>query len=109
MGSGVTPLTGSGEGERVIPGYNFESLFRKKSHIRLARKRSKAESARRQGGVKPDEGRNEERQILKGHWSSEENKHYHWFLELHSAHFIQKHLRRTDKIFKSMAAFITTR
>jgi hypothetical protein len=27
--------------ERVIPGYNFQSLFRKKSHIRLARKKHK--------------------------------------------------------------------
>lgn len=27
--------------EKVIPGYNFQSLFRKKSHIRLARKKHK--------------------------------------------------------------------
>lgn len=29
--------------EKVIPGYNFQSLFRKKSHIRLARKKHKEE------------------------------------------------------------------
>jgi hypothetical protein len=27
--------------EKIIPGYNFQSLFRKKSHIRLARKKNK--------------------------------------------------------------------
>lgn len=27
--------------EKIIPGYNFQSLFRKKSHIRLARKKHK--------------------------------------------------------------------
>jgi hypothetical protein len=47
--------------------------------------------------------------ILKGHWSPEESKLYHWFLELHNKHFIYKYLRRTDKIFKSMANFIQTR
>ena len=30
--------------EKIIPGYNFQSLFRKKSHIRLARKKHKEES-----------------------------------------------------------------
>jgi hypothetical protein len=44
-----------------------------------------------------------------GHWSSEENKRYHWFLELHQEHFFNKHLRRTDRIFKSMATFVETR
>lgn len=44
-----------------------------------------------------------------GHWDLEENKRYHWFLEIHSSHFIQKHLRRMDKIFKSMALFVATR
>ena len=34
---------------------------------------------------------------------------YHWFLELYNRHFILKYLRRTDKIFKSMASFIGTR
>lgn len=44
-----------------------------------------------------------------GHWSSDENKRYHWFLELHHEHFFNKHLRRTDRIFKSMASFVETR
>jgi hypothetical protein len=44
-----------------------------------------------------------------GHWSSDENKRYHWFLELHNQHFFEKHLRRTDRIFKSMANFVETR
>jgi len=45
----------------------------------------------------------------KGHWASHENKKYHWFLEIHSQHFIHKHLRRMDKIFKTMALFVGTR
>lgn len=38
--------------EKVIPGYNFQSLFRKKSHIRLARKKHKEESEKRSSHVK---------------------------------------------------------
>ena len=94
--------------EKVIPGYNFESLFRKKSHIRLARKKNK-EEARRSSSVKAEQSAREAKHTQKGHWSSEENKLYHWFLELHSRHFVLKYLRRTDKIFKSMAHFIRTR
>lgn len=44
-----------------------------------------------------------------GHWKIEENKRYHWFLEMHFNHFLNKHLRRMDKIFKSMEKFIATR
>lgn len=44
-----------------------------------------------------------------GHWKMEENKKYHWFLEMHYNHFLNKHLRRMDKIFKSMEKFIATR
>ena len=44
-----------------------------------------------------------------GHWTLEENKRYHWFLEIHSQHFLNKHLRRMDKIFKSMALFVASR
>jgi hypothetical protein len=47
--------------------------------------------------------------IRKGHWKLIENKRYHWFLELYNQHFIEKHLRRLDKIFKTMATFIGTR
>jgi hypothetical protein len=39
----------------------------------------------------------------------EENKRYHWFLELHSSHFLNKHMRRMDKIFKCMERFVATR
>lgn len=44
-----------------------------------------------------------------GHWDLEENKRYHWFLEIHNHHFLNKHMRRMDKIFKTMALFIGTR
>ena len=44
-----------------------------------------------------------------GHWAVEENKRYHWFLEVHNHHFLNKHMRRMDKIFKSMAVFVGTR
>ena len=47
--------------------------------------------------------------LNKGHWRPEENKKYHWFLEMYSKHFIMKQLRRMDKIFKTMAEFIGTR
>jgi hypothetical protein len=45
----------------------------------------------------------------RGHWKLEENKRYHWFLEIHSSHFINKHMRRMDKIFKTMERFVGTR
>jgi hypothetical protein len=44
-----------------------------------------------------------------GHWTIEENKKYHWFLELHSRHFLNKHMRRMDKIFKNMQGFVGSR
>ena len=44
-----------------------------------------------------------------GHWGLEENKKYHWFLELYNSHFMNKHMRRMDKIFKTMANFIGSR
>jgi hypothetical protein len=34
--------------------------------------------------ILPDENRR------RGHWSVEENKKYHWFLEIYSRHFICK-------------------
>ena len=109
QGGGQAVFAFKEEQEKVIPGYNFQSLFRKKSHIRLARKRSKLQSQRRNPALKQEPELSEQKNILKGHWSSEQNKYYHWFLQLHSGHFIQKHMRRTDKIFKSMALFISTR
>ena len=39
----------------------------------------------------------------------EENKRYHWFLEIYHLHFIKREMRRLDKIFKTMATFIGTR
>ena len=47
--------------------------------------------------------------MKKGHWSLEENKRYHWFLEIHHHHFICKEMRRLDKIFKTMSTFIGSR
>eukprot|EP00178_Gracilaria_changii_P019449 TRINITY_DN56384_c0_g1_i1.p1 TRINITY_DN56384_c0_g1~~TRINITY_DN56384_c0_g1_i1.p1 ORF type:complete len:115 (+),score=3.13 TRINITY_DN56384_c0_g1_i1:25-369(+) len=44
-----------------------------------------------------------------GHWAIDENKRYHWFLEIHNHHFLNKHMRRMDKIFKTMAVFVGTR
>ena len=46
---------------------------------------------------------------LMGHWNTIEKKKYHWFLEMYHGHFENKHMRRMDKIFKSMADFIGTR
>lgn len=45
----------------------------------------------------------------RGHWQLEENKKYHWFLEIHYKHFVNRHMRRMDKIFKTMETFIGTR
>ena len=66
---------------------------------------------RRKGKEERRERRKEERAAGQnfGHWTLEENKRYHWFLEVHSQHFLNKHLRRMDKIFKSMALFVATR
>lgn len=47
--------------------------------------------------------------MKRGHWSTEENKRYHWFLELYSSHFLNKHMRRMDKIFKTMEKFVSSR
>ena len=47
--------------------------------------------------------------LQRGHWKQEENKRYHWFLELHSSHFLNRHMRRMDKIFKTMEKFVGTR
>lgn len=47
--------------------------------------------------------------VNRGHWSTEENKKYHWFLEIHYAHFVNRHMRRMDKIFKTMEIFVGTR
>ena len=44
-----------------------------------------------------------------GHWSFEENKKYHWFLELYNHHFVNKQMRRADRIFKTMEKFVGTR
>lgn len=44
-----------------------------------------------------------------GHWELEENKKYHWFLEIYHTHFLKKHLRRVDRIFKVMENFLGTR
>lgn len=46
---------------------------------------------------------------LFGHWSPEENKRYHWFLEIYHSHFMNRSLRRMDRIFTSMAKFVGTR
>ena len=56
--------------EKVIPGYNFQSLFRKKSHIRLARKKHKEESEKRSSHVKLEAAEKEEKNIQKGHWTA---------------------------------------
>ena len=37
----IVPCPQYAQEDKVIPGYNFQSLFRKKSHIRLARKKHK--------------------------------------------------------------------
>ena len=55
---------------------------------------------------KPDTGASTKKS---GHWTNEENKRYHWFLELYNSYFVNKHRRRTEKIFKTMETFIGTR
>lgn len=44
-----------------------------------------------------------------GHWTNFEKQLYYVFLKTYRDNFIQKELRRTDKIFKEMAKFIKTR
>ena len=44
-----------------------------------------------------------------GHWSLYENKRYHWFLQIHYHHFLNKYMRRIDKIFKTMSTFVGSR
>ena len=46
---------------------------------------------------------------LFGHWNVEENKRYHWFLEVHFSHFMNRSMRRMDRIFTLMAKFVSTR
>lgn len=44
-----------------------------------------------------------------GHWNPQEKRKYHWFLEIYHSHFENKHMRRMDKIFKTMADFLGSR
>lgn len=44
-----------------------------------------------------------------GHWNVREKRLYHNFLTEHSQQFIRSELRRSDKIFRSMASYIGTR
>lgn len=44
-----------------------------------------------------------------GHWNGSEKRKYHWFLEIYHSHFENKHMRRMDKIFKTMADFLGSR
>ncbi len=60
-------------------------------------------------GRRGKRGQEEARSVNRGHWSLEENKRYHWFLEIHYSHFVNRHMRRMDKIFKSMEMFVGTR
>ena len=41
--------------EKIIPGYNYQSLFRKKSHIRLAKKKIKEESLKKNLDAKDED------------------------------------------------------
>lgn len=77
----------------------------RKSNSR-GRPKGEKNNGKRKEGKKRSES-NSERKI--GHWSYNENKRYHWFLEIYNHHFINKHLRRTDKIFKTMEIFLGTR
>ena len=61
------------------------------------------------GGRRGRKGSEELRNVNRGHWTTEENKKYHWFLEIHYNHFVNRHMRRMDKIFKTMELFIGTR
>lgn len=58
---------------------------------------------------KKENDKNLKEHLNKGHWKLDENKRYHWFLEIHSSHFLNRHMRRMDKIFKTMEKFVGTR
>ena len=77
---------------------------------------NKTKKQGRPKGEKNTEGRNKrskdeipEDKKQRGHWSFEENKRYHLFLEMYHVHFIKREMRRLDKIFKTMAVFIGSR
>lgn len=64
--------------------------------------------------LSPTRGRRTERNVdnlnlNRGHWLVEENKRYHWFLEIHYQHFVNRQMRRMDKIFKTMEQFVGSR
>jgi hypothetical protein len=44
-----------------------------------------------------------------GHWNTREKRLYYIFLSEHSNHFIHQQLRRSDKIFRTMATYIGMR
>lgn len=103
--------------------YEGDDLFLFKSldpinNSELSRKEpasaKKTGSRGRPRGERSPAGKKNEMKIVNmnkrtGHWSHEEKKKYHWFLEIHHHHFINKHLRRSDKIFKTMESFLGTR
>lgn len=70
-------------------------------------------SARKQKRERGKEEKRTKRPLLAGmkvgHWTTEEKKKYHWFLEIYHSHFENKQMRRMDKIFKTMADFLTSR
>lgn len=76
----------------------------------VSKKLSKKSTSKDSG--KPKKHRNMDEANINqkfGHWTLDENKRYHWFLEIHNKHFFNKHMRRTDKIFKTMALFVGSR
>ena len=93
----------------TLPGQKQEpNIEDKKVESQSKRKgRPKGLKTNKDKTLSKEEMKNENRNS--GHWSQEEKKRYHLFLERYSKHFIMKQLRRMDKIFKVMADFIGSR
>ena len=61
-------------GEKIIPDYNFQSLFRKKSHLRMARNKKKelaGKTCLKNGNIKIEHVEPESKDAKKGHWTQD--------------------------------------
>lgn len=83
----------------------FEEDANSEQDLGIANICTLSKKASKRGRKSQDELKN----VNRGHWSSDQNKKYHWFLEIHYRHFVNRYMRRMDKIFKTMEIFIGTR
>ena len=82
----------------------------RREEVALALKHKRSKKAK----TTDQEGKVRSRKLVEpgretGHWNPMEKRRYHWFLEIYHSHFENKHMRRMDKIFKTMADFLGTR